>query len=164
MFAWDLNNDGLYDNAVGATPSASWPDNGVYTIGLLVTDSAGLTNTATTTVTIANVNPQITSIDRNTPVRRGEPVTVQTHAWVEAALPGNGWVAIDPTNPAPVGERHVVIGRGRDYDDVTPLRGVYSGRSEASLAVEVTMVAGTLGPRSLPVVELVEGEERAVDQ
>ncbi|WP_333888676.1 PKD domain-containing protein [Caldilinea sp.] len=79
-FAWDLNNDGLYDNAVGATPSASWPDNGVYTIGLLVTDSAGLTNTATTTVTIANVNPQITSIDRNTPVRRGEPVTVTVTA------------------------------------------------------------------------------------
>lgn len=94
----------------------------------------------------------------------GEPVTVQTHAWVEAALPGNGWVPIDPTNPAPVGERHVVIGRGRDYDDVTPLRGVYSGRSEASLAVEVTMVAGTLGPRSLPVVELARGEERAADQ
>ncbi|MCS6825061.1 MAG: PKD domain-containing protein [Caldilinea sp.] len=79
-FAWDLNNNGQFDDATGAAPSASWPDNGVYTIGLLVTDSAGLTDTATTTVTIANVNPQITSINRNTPVRRGEPVTVTVTA------------------------------------------------------------------------------------
>lgn len=90
----------------------------------------------------------------------GEPITVQTHAWVEAAVPNAGWLAIDPTNPAPVDERHVVIGRGRDYDDVTPLRGVYSGRSEASLSVEVSMVAGTLGPRPLPVVVLPTVDSR----
>lgn len=94
----------------------------------------------------------------------GEPVTVQTHAWVEAAIPGGGWLAIDPTNAAAVGERHVVIGRGRDYDDVTPLRGVYSGRSEASLAVEVTMTAGTLGPRSLPVVALTGDASDSLNQ
>lgn len=81
----------------------------------------------------------------------GEPITVQTHAWVEAAVPGQGWLAVDPTNLVDVGERHVVIGRGRDYDDVTPLRGVYTGRSEARLTVEVSMVAGELGPRMVPV-------------
>ena len=79
-YAWDLNNDGLYDNATGPMPSAAWPDNGVYTIGLLVTDSAGLTGTASTTVTIANADPQITFIDRNTPVRRGELFTVTVTA------------------------------------------------------------------------------------
>lgn len=54
-------------------------------------------------------------------------VEVQTHAWVEAAVPGEGWHPVDPTNDRPVGERHVVIGTGRDYDDVAPVRGVYQG-------------------------------------
>lgn len=54
-------------------------------------------------------------------------VEVQTHAWVEAAVPGEGWQPVDPTNDRPVGERHVVIGAGRDYDDVAPVRGTYQG-------------------------------------
>lgn len=66
-------------------------------------------------------------------------IVVQTHAWVEACVPGWGWWAIDPTNRTVVGERHVTIGRGRDYEDVMPLRGVYHGDTEATLAVEVTM-------------------------
>lgn len=66
-------------------------------------------------------------------------IVVQTHAWVEAAIPGFGWWGLDPTNHTPAGERHVVIGRGRDYEDVMPLRGVYHGDVEATLAVEVHM-------------------------
>lgn len=66
-------------------------------------------------------------------------VVVQTHAWVEAAIPGFGWWAIDPTNDTPAGERHVTIGQGRDYEDVMPLRGVYHGDAKATLAAEVTM-------------------------
>ena len=58
-------------------------------------------------------------------------VTVQTHAWFEAAVPGFGWIALDPTNQQPVGQRHVKIGHGRDYDDVQPLRGVFSGHAQA---------------------------------
>ena len=46
-------------------------------------------------------------------------------------------MACDPTNLAPVGERHVVIGRGRDYADVSPLKGIYSGAP--SVAMEVTV-------------------------
>ena len=53
--------------------------------------------------------------------------TVQTHAWFEAAVPGFGWLALDPTNQQEVGVRHVKIGHGRDYDDVQPLRGVFGG-------------------------------------
>ncbi|MCL4830734.1 MAG: PKD domain-containing protein, partial [Caldilinea sp.] len=79
-YAWDLTGNGEYNDATGATPSYTWLDNGEYPISLLVTDSAGLTNTATTTVTIANVDPQIISIDRNTPVRRGQLVTVTVNA------------------------------------------------------------------------------------
>ena len=66
-------------------------------------------------------------------------VTVQTHAWVEAWLPGDRWMAIDPTNDRTVGHHHVVIGVGRDYDDVAPVRGVYSGgsRPEVEATVEI---------------------------
>jgi transglutaminase-like putative cysteine protease len=66
-------------------------------------------------------------------------VDVETHAWVEVAVPGHGWVALDPTNQQVVGERHVTIGRGRDYDDVAPFRGVYNGRADHRLEVRVTM-------------------------
>ncbi len=66
-------------------------------------------------------------------------VVVQTHAWVEAAIPGGGWVGVDPTNDHPVGDRHVTIGFGRDYDDVAPVRGVYLGGAtpEVEATVEI---------------------------
>ncbi len=66
-------------------------------------------------------------------------VDVQTHAWVEVLVPGWGWWALDPTNPVDVGERHVKIGHGRDYDDVMPLRGVYHGPAEHALGVQVSI-------------------------
>ena len=66
-------------------------------------------------------------------------VVVQTHAWVEVAIPGAGWRAVDPTNLEPVAERHIVIGRGREYDDVPPFRGVYTGDAEAEVTATVTI-------------------------
>jgi transglutaminase-like putative cysteine protease len=93
-----------------------------------------------------------------------DEVEVETHAWVEAAVPGFGWWAIDPTNRQPVGERHVTIGRGRDYDDVAPLRGVFNGAPEHILEVNVTMrrlalrPLGTPGaPGLFPAVDAVSG-------
>lgn len=47
-----------------------------------------------------------------------------SHAWVSAWLPGAGWVEVDPTNDQFVGDRYVLLGWGRDYGDVPPLRGV----------------------------------------
>jgi transglutaminase-like putative cysteine protease len=67
------------------------------------------------------------------------PIETQTHAWVEVALPGWGWWPIDPSNGGDVGERHVVIGRGRDYDDVSPIRGVYFGDDEQDCEAVVKM-------------------------
>jgi len=62
-----------------------------------------------------------------------------THAWVEALLPGLGWVGFDPTNDAVAGERHIRVAVGRDYADVPPTRGVFQGdaRSELSVSVQV---------------------------
>lgn len=66
-------------------------------------------------------------------------VSVQTHAWIEAALPGWGWWALDPTNGGAVGERHVVIGSGRDYGDVPPVRGAFTGSGTAEVDAEVVI-------------------------
>jgi transglutaminase-like putative cysteine protease len=62
----------------------------------------------------------------------GDEVKVQTHAWFEAAIPDWGWLALDPTNAQQVGQRHIAIGHGRDYDDVPPVRGIYSGGGRPS--------------------------------
>jgi transglutaminase-like putative cysteine protease len=82
----------------------------------------------------------------------GAEIAVQTHAWVEASVPGFGWWGLDPTNGLVAGERHVKIGHGRDYDDVTPLRGIYYGDTDHDLAVEVTMGLGTVTSDRLPDV------------
>lgn len=65
----------------------------------------------------------------------GQTVTGQSHAWVEWWV--GGWSAHDPTNSVPVGTHHVRLGRGRCYDDVAPLRGIYAGGGVADLDVEV---------------------------
>jgi transglutaminase-like putative cysteine protease len=65
----------------------------------------------------------------------GAAVAGQSHAWAEYWT--GEWVACDPTNLAPVGERHVVIGRGRDYSDVSPLKGIYSGAPSVAMEVKV---------------------------
>lgn len=65
----------------------------------------------------------------------GETVVGESHAWVEWFC--GSWRAYDPTNLIEIGDRHVMIGHGRDYDDVAPLRGVYAGRYSSSLFVSV---------------------------
>ncbi len=60
-----------------------------------------------------------------------------THAWLEAYLPGPGWVSFDPTNDLVGGERHIRVAIGRDYADVPPTRGVYKGEAESELSVAV---------------------------
>lgn len=62
-----------------------------------------------------------------------------SHAWLEAFLPGNGWVGFDPTNGCLVGEGYVKIGYGRDYDDVPPTKGLRRGGGESGLTVEVSV-------------------------
>ena len=67
----------------------------------------------------------------------GDEVEGQSHAWVEYWT--GQWQACDPTNQAAVGERHVVVAAGRDYADVPPLKGIYSGAPGSSMDVTVSL-------------------------
>ncbi|MCM3886678.1 transglutaminase family protein [Frankia sp. R82] len=67
----------------------------------------------------------------------GETVAGQSHAWVEGWI--GEWWGFDPTNAVPAGQQHVVVARGRDYNDVPPMRGVYSGGASTSLGVTVNV-------------------------
>jgi hypothetical protein len=69
------------------------------------------------------------------------PVAGQSHAWIEYWA--GGWCGYDPTNRTRADESHVVVGRGRDYDDVPPHKGVYRGVAGGppEVTVEFTQVA-----------------------
>lgn len=70
-------------------------------------------------------------------VEHDDDTPSQSHAWVEAFAPSTGWIAFDPTHACAVGERHVLVARGRSYADVPPNRGVYRGDAEESLEARV---------------------------
>lgn len=63
-----------------------------------------------------------------------------SHAWASVFVPGWGWLDIDPTNDTIAGEDHVVVAWGRDYDDVSPIKGVVLGGGDHTVhvAVDVT--------------------------
>ena len=82
-----------------------------------------------------------------------------THAWVEALVPGIGWVGFDPTNGVITGSRHIRTAIGRDYADVPPTIGTMKGRAETELQVRVRVAASqTLMP---PDEEFAADEEWA---
>ena len=62
-----------------------------------------------------------------------------SHAWVSVFCPSLGWVDFDPTNRCLVQQEHITLGWGRDFSDVTPLRGVVLGGGEHALQVNVTV-------------------------
>jgi transglutaminase-like putative cysteine protease len=69
----------------------------------------------------------------------GETVTGESHAWLEYWV--GGWRPLDPTNLRPVGEHHVLLTRGRAYEDVPPLRGIFAGPTstqQLDVTVEIT--------------------------
>ena len=64
-----------------------------------------------------------------------------SHAWVSVFCPPFGWVDLDPTNDVRIGTDHIVIAWGRDFGDVSPLRGVIVGGGRHRLSVRVSVQA-----------------------
>jgi transglutaminase-like putative cysteine protease len=60
-----------------------------------------------------------------------------SHAWVSAFIPGAGWLSFDPTNDVIPSDGHVTVGWGRDYGDVTPVKGIALGGGRQTVEVEV---------------------------
>ena len=71
------------------------------------------------------------------PDKHDRSVEGATHAWVEALLPGLGWVGFDPTNDLVTDDRHIRTAVGRDYADVPPTRGIFKGKARSELTVMV---------------------------
>jgi transglutaminase-like putative cysteine protease len=71
----------------------------------------------------------------------GDRAVSESHAWIEWFA--GEWFGYDPTNDTAITQRHIVVGHGRDYDDVPPLRGVYSAdcTSELFVSVHITRTA-----------------------
>jgi transglutaminase-like putative cysteine protease len=74
--------------------------------------------------------------------RAGQPRMIgadASHAWVSVFCPELGWVDFDPTNRQLVQHEHITLGWGRDFSDVTPMRGIVLGGGAQTLDVQVTV-------------------------
>ena len=60
-----------------------------------------------------------------------------SHAWLSVYLPEQGWFDFDPTNDQPRTEQYITIGWGRDYGDITPVKGILYGGGDHKLEVSV---------------------------
>jgi transglutaminase-like putative cysteine protease len=71
----------------------------------------------------------------------GDAIDGQSHAWIQAWT--GGWWNYDPTNDTDINEQYISVGVGRDYSDVSPLKGIYSGEGSTDLdvVVEITRLA-----------------------
>jgi transglutaminase-like putative cysteine protease len=85
-----------------------------------------------------------------------------SHAWVEALLPGLGWVGFDPTNNLVAGDRHIRTAIGRDYADVPPTKGIFKGNASSELTVSVRVApSGAPPPPEMELSKPPQWEEVA---
>jgi transglutaminase-like putative cysteine protease len=71
-----------------------------------------------------------------------------SHAWLALFCPGIGWIDLDPTNNCLPSMRHITVAWGRDYGDISPIRGVLIGSGDHTLSVAVDVVP--LGAVQIP--------------
>jgi transglutaminase-like putative cysteine protease len=66
--------------------------------------------------------------------------SVATHAWVEVLVPGQQWVALDPTNNRWCSDQHICVSFGRDASEAAPIRGTFKGTGHQTMKVQVRVV------------------------
>ena len=133
--------------AVAWTRSRMRYEKGATTVGSSATDALGLgagvcqdfAHVTLTLLRAMGIPARYVSgyLHPSADAERGTTVSGESHAWVEAWT--GEWAAFDPTNGAVVGERHVVVGRARDYADLSPLQGIYHGGPAEALGVTVKL-------------------------
>ena len=62
-----------------------------------------------------------------------------SHAWVSVYCPVYGWIELDPTNNTQPDFEHIKIAEGRDYHDVPPVKGVFTGNASHKLEISVNV-------------------------
>jgi len=82
-----------------------------------------------------------------------------SHAWVEVYVLGHGWCGLDPTNDKLVDGHYVKVAVGRDFADVSPVKGTYRGTAKRELFVEV-LVSRLEEAETLPANATVTAEPR----
>ncbi len=83
-----------------------------------------------------------------------------SHAWLALWCPGHGWIDLDPTNNLVPGIEHITIAWGRDYGDVSPVRGVIvgGGDHEVEVAVDVRPIEAKAAPAAAHASDSGEAE------
>jgi transglutaminase-like putative cysteine protease len=106
--------------------------------------SAGLAARYVSGYLHTNREPEPAKATAAAPGEAQEPATDMvgadaSHAWVEVFAPPHGWIGFDPTNNLIVDQGHVALAWGRDFGDVSPLRGVILGGGAHQLSVKVAV-------------------------
>jgi hypothetical protein len=129
-YAWDFDNDGFYDDAIGVSPAFDRVgQDGVFTIGLQVTDTAGATDADTAQVTVTNVAPTVG------PITTDAPKPENTGVRIQGVISDPGW--LDPLTAS------IDFGDGAGPQ---PLVGVLENvRPNATLTYDVTHIWGDNG-------------------
>jgi hypothetical protein len=150
-YAWDLDNDGLFDNASGVNAVFNSNTVGIFTVGLQVTDADGDSHSASTTVTVGNAAPTADAGPDQPGVLQGATVTLDgsgssdpggdalTYAWTLTAVPGGSAAALSDATAV-----------GPTFD--TDMAGSYVAQlivndgTDDSLADTVTTTVGNVAP------------------
>ena len=129
-YAWDVDNDGQYDDAVGETPTVTWAalvalglddDGGPFTVGLEVDDGNGGVTTDTSTITITNTGPALTLTGAAT-TAHNTSYTVTLGATDPGADTITSWTidwgdgTVDPIAGNPASASHTYTTPGRNHE------------------------------------------------
>ena len=158
-YAWDLDDDGAYDDGTEFNAVGSFEDNGSYTVRLRVTDAKGASSTTSRTVTITNMDPMMT-FSAPALVAEGTPITLSASAFVDVttdlgslvvtySCDGGMTFGTTATCPGVDGPATVnVVGRVADKD---------GGSTSYSRSVSVTNAAPAIATLTLPAAPVAVG-------